>query len=90
VYIFRNRLWETNEDIEFFTDAAVSIGMGIYVGANGHKLGGSKQEVQSNNITFLVLFPNVAALEMFGEMIFNKKVRFHCDNAAVVETNCPY
>jgi hypothetical protein len=31
VSVFRDLEWLTNEDMEFFTDAAASIGMGIYL-----------------------------------------------------------
>jgi hypothetical protein len=34
VSVFRNRLWLSNTDIEFFMDSAASIGLGIFV--NGH------------------------------------------------------
>ena len=79
---------ETNHDLEFFTDAAGSIGLGIYF--NGKwaqaKWGDHfKQESDSNNITFLELFPILVSLHLFGNSIKNKKVLFHCDNMAVVE-----
>jgi len=88
VSVFRDRLWLANSDIEFFTDSAASIGMGIFV--NGQwaqeKWGDNfPQEVMSNNITFLELFPIVVALEIFGKAVENKKVLFHCDNAAVCD-----
>jgi hypothetical protein len=88
VSIFRDQLWVSNSDIEFFTDSAASIGLGIFV--NGHwaqEKWGTRFpiEVQSNNITFLELFPIIVALEIFGEAVSNKKVLFHCYNAAVCE-----
>ena len=76
VSILRDQLWESNSDIEFFTDSAASIGLGIFV--NGHwaqEKWGTRfpTEVQSNNITFLELFPIIVALEIFGKAVRNKK-----------------
>ena len=88
VSLFRDPIWESNADVEFFTDAAASIGLGIYVQGNwAHAKWGNHFPVETaaNNITFLELFPIVAAVHMFGELIRNKKVLFHCDNMAVCE-----
>ena len=88
VSVFRDRLWLSNSDIEFFTDSAASIGMGIFVNGKWaqEKWGDNfPVEVKSNNITFLELFPIIVALEIFGTAVQNKKVLFHCDNAAVCE-----
>jgi hypothetical protein len=88
VSVFRDQLWVFTPDLELFTDAAGSIGMGIYV--NG-KLGTSEvdnffqEEANRNNITFLEFFPIVVALHLFGEELKNKRFVFHCDNIAVVE-----
>jgi hypothetical protein len=76
VSVFRNQVWLTNEDLAFYTDAAASIGMGIYV--NGEwaqaKWGDHFQpETESNNITFLEYFPILVALHIFGEVVKNKK-----------------
>jgi len=36
------------------------------------------------DITLLELFPIVVATVVFGDRLKNKKIRFHCDNTAVV------
>ena len=80
--------WTSNGDYEFYTDAAASIGLGIYVKgkwAQARWNGRFRNETSNNNITFLELFPIVAAVNMFGDIIRNKRVLFHCDNAAVCE-----
>ena len=74
--------------MEFFTDAAASIGMGIYLGGKWAQAKWGTHfpnETSSNNITFLEYFPILVALHIFSDKIKNKKVLFHCDNAAVVE-----
>ena len=88
VSVFRDQRWLSNEDMELFTDAAASIGMGIYMnGKWAQAKWGSHfpNETHGNNITFLEYFPILVALHIFGDNIKNKKVLFHCDNAAVVE-----
>ena len=88
VSVFRDQVEVTNGDLEFFTDAAASIGMGIYLkGKWAQAKWGDhfKAETEGNNITFLEYFPILVALHLFGEEVRNKKVLFHCDNAAVVE-----
>ena len=62
--------------------------MGIYIGGKWTqaKWGAHfPNETASNNITFLEHFPILVALHIFGDKIRNKKVLFHCDNAAVVK-----
>ena len=41
-------------------------------------------EWQSKNIAFLEFYPIVVALNVFGLKISNRRVIFHCDNAAIV------
>lgn len=53
------------------------------------KMGSALFKCKGNNITFLEYFPILAAVHMFEDQLANKKVIFHCDNAAVVEIiNC--
>ena len=56
---FRDQIWLKNEDMEFFTDAAASIGMGIYMdGKWAQARWGTHfpNETKENNITFLEYF----------------------------------
>ena len=88
VSVFRDQLWVSTPDLELFTDAAGSIGMGIYFkGKWAQAKWGEffKEEANRNNITFLEFFPILVALHLFGEELKNKRVVFHCDNIAVVE-----
>ena len=88
VSLFKDAQWFSNADLELFTDSAASIGLGIYL--NGKwaqaKWGNNfTQECSNNNITFLEYFPILVSLHIFRQEMSNKKVIFHCDNAAVVE-----
>ena len=88
VSLFKDVIWYSNVDLELFTDAAASIGMGIYMkGQWAQAKWGSNfaKECQNNNITFLEYFPILVAIHLFQHQLKNKKVIFHCDNAAVVE-----
>ena len=71
VSVFREQLWTTSHDLEFFTDAAGFIGLGIFFngkwaqakwGEHFHQ-----ESVSSNNITFLELFPILVSLHLFGD-----------------------
>ena len=76
VSLFRDVAWTSNGDYEFFTDAAASIGLGIYVKekwAHARWDGHFKNEILNSNITFLELFPIVAAVNMFRDIIRNQK-----------------
>jgi hypothetical protein len=45
----------------------------------------SKKKNSINYITYLEYFPILATLYIFCDKMRNKKVMFHCDNAAEVE-----
>lgn len=85
--MFLESHWVSNADIHLFTDASGTIGMGAYF--QGHWTharwdGRFPDEVNSNQITFLELFPIVVALHIWGDQMANKKVLLRCDNEAVV------
>jgi hypothetical protein len=70
VLAFMDQLWTTSPDLEFFTDAAGSIGLGIFFNGKWAQAKWGKyfqQESSSNNITFLELFPILVALHLFGD-----------------------
>ena len=72
VSLFRDPHWASNADVEFFTDAAASIGLGIYVQVKWAQARWGNYfpaETAPNNITFLELFPVVAAVHMFGDSL---------------------
>ena len=88
VSVFKDVQWYSNVDLELFTDAAASIGMGIYMNGKWAQAEWGNyfaKECETNNITFLEYFPILVAINIFQQSLTNKKVIFHCDNAAVVE-----
>lgn len=79
------RQWDDNRSIHLFTDASGSIGFGIYF--NGRWVANEwprDMSVSRKHITFLELFPIVLAIHLWGGILHNKKISFHCDNDAVV------
>jgi hypothetical protein len=72
--VFRDQKWLSNEDMELFTDAAASIGMGIYMSGKWAQAKWGTHfpnETSSNNITFLEYFPILVALHIFSDKIKN-------------------
>lgn len=87
ISVFHDRFWVSSADVELYTDSAGSIGFGIYFAgkwacaawpADWHDSG------RTRDITVLELFPIVVSLYLWGPELRNKKIMFHCDNAAVV------
>ena len=76
VGVFRDHFGHQIMTWNFFTDAAGSIGLGIYFnGKWAQATWGDhfKQESDNNNITFLELFPILVSLHLFGDSIKIKK-----------------
>ena len=87
VSVFHDRFWVSNDDEQFHTDSAGAIGFGIWF--KGHWCNAKWPDVWHENgftkdITVLELFPIVAAIFIWGNELRNKKIRFYCDNQAVV------
>lgn len=83
-----DKQWLFNSDINLFTDASGSWGFAAYFdGRFIHSPWGPHfaEERQSNNISFLELFPICVAMEVWGEELRSKKIIFHCDNLGIVE-----
>ncbi|KAM8945646.1 uncharacterized protein RCH25_048954 [Pelodytes ibericus] len=84
-------LWQaqevSNSDLHLFTDAAGSVGFGAILGSRWcsaqwpeewHSAG------LTRNLAFLELFPILVAVVLWGSVLRDKKVVFHCDNMGVV------
>lgn len=87
ISVFHDRFWVSNDDEQLFTDSAGSLGLGIWF--KGHWCSEQwppewHRQGLTKDITMLELFPIVAAISIWGDQLRNKKLRFHCDNQAVV------
>ncbi|XP_060583687.1 uncharacterized protein LOC132739884 isoform X1 [Ruditapes philippinarum] len=89
VSVFHDRFWVSNEDVQLFSDSAGGKNLGFGVYFQGHWCHAKWPEVWhelgiTEDITVLELFPILAALYIWGYELKNKKIRFNCDNFAVV------
>jgi hypothetical protein len=83
--MFMEADWLSNSSIELFTDAAQTQGFGCYF--KGHWTQGHwpvSLEVGQASIALLEMYPLVVALDLWGHLMRNKKVKFWSDNQAVV------
>jgi len=75
--------WTPAPDFELQTDASGSWGYGAYF--QGRWLNGSwPEELQLLSIEFKELYAIVTACHTWGHEWTRRRIRFHCDNAAVV------
>jgi hypothetical protein len=85
--MFLETQWTSNLTLELFTDAAMSVGFGCFF---QNKWAQGKWppslHARSSSILFLEFYPLVVAIDLWGHLMSNKKVRFWSDNKAVVET----
>lgn len=89
ITLFPHRLWCANETINFYTDSAGGKfgGFGIFFEGKWAFGRWPKQWDtlgRFQDLTFLEMFPVVAALTVWGPLLANKRILFHIDNQAVV------
>lgn len=89
ISVFHDRFWVSNHEAELFTDSAGGSDRGFGIYYQGHWCQGSWPEAWhesglTKNITALELFPIFLAVTIWGAHLSNKKLKFHCDNQAVV------
>lgn len=73
--------------LQLYTDAAGSIGFGVYFNGRWSAESWPDRWFQLNfhkNILLLELFPVLVAIEIWGELLRNKRILFHSDNKGVV------
>ena len=74
-----------NFELELFTDAAGSIGMGAYFKGHWTQLRWPAEILRLNlSIAFLELYPIVVSVILWGSEMANRKILFRSDNQAVV------
>ena len=89
ISVFHDRFWVSNEDLELFSDSAGGVGLGFGIYFQGEWCNAKwpdlwHQTGLTKDITLLELFPIVVALFIWEEKFRNKKIKFNCDNSAVV------
>lgn len=89
ISVFHDRFWASNTDVQLFTDSAAGKNLGFGIFFQGHWSHAKWPEDWHKSgitadITVLELFPILAALYIWGTDLINKKIKFNCDNQAVV------
>ncbi|XP_052220819.1 uncharacterized protein LOC127837617 isoform X1 [Dreissena polymorpha] len=89
ISVFHDRFWISNEESQLYSDSAGAIGLGFGAFFHGRWCQGAwppawLEEGLLLDITVLELFPIVVAMFVWGDDLCNKKIRFNCDNIAVV------
>ena len=87
--VFHDSFWQSNVDLELFTDSAGGPGLGFGIYFQGEWCNAKwpdswHQAGLTRDITLLELFPILVAVFVWEDKFRNKKIRFHCDNTAVV------
>ena len=82
---FPNQLWYGNELFHFYTDAAASIGFGLYFDGRWAQARWPEEVLAAEySIAFLELFPIVVGISLWGDKLTDRKVVFWSDNQTVV------
>ena len=87
ISVFHDRFWVSNDEVQLFSDSAGAFGFGIYFQGRWSSAPWPlhwKEIGLTKDITVLELFPIVVAVEIWDECLRNKKIKFFCDNLAVV------
>ena len=82
ISVFHDRFWISSAEAELYSALALA----FTLRGNGHVLHGQRTWQESGltrDITVLELFPILVSLYLWGSKLCNKKILFHCDNAAV-------
>ena len=82
IYMFPSDVWESSEHLHFYTDAS-SIEFGAVFGGHWF-MEAWPANLAPYHITIKEIIPIVLAVEVWGKVMQNRCVRFHCDNLAVV------
>ena len=81
--LFLDYIWQSNDVLELFTDAASTIGYGGYFG-NEWFAGLWSDNCLRMNIAILELYPICLALHLWSYKLTNKCLLIHTDNMSVV------
>eukprot|EP00731_Ephydatia_muelleri_P028107 Em0019g980a len=85
VSMFFDHSWTDADTLNLFTNASGTLGFGAYFDGSWFK--GSwlpHQELSQRSIQWQELFAIVAAAHTWGHRLAGRRIRFHCDNLAVV------
>lgn len=102
VSLFYEKEFTTSHDLKLHTDAASTRGFSVVYGSHWifsawpSEMPGVPDDIWKNSMTFMELYPIVAAAFVFSHEWRKKKILFICDNMAVVyilrkgRSKCPF
>lgn len=83
--MFADNVWRDNNCLQFYTDAAASIGLGIYFEGCWAQAKWPEYVREANfSIAVLELLPIVVGVHLWGDRLNGKRVTFWSDNQSVV------
>jgi len=74
--------WESSQSLNLYTDTS-NVGFGGYLGTKWFPQRWTENWLQFHT-TVKEFFPIIVALEIWGDLLSNKRIQFHSDNIAVV------
>ena len=86
-HFFFPSAWHASDTLNLHTDASGSLGFGVSLVKSGFRESGvhTKNSVSPViSIAWQELFAIVAACQIWGELLADQRIKFHCDNEAVV------
>jgi hypothetical protein len=80
-----NTAWFSNDDLQLWTDAS-DYGYGIYYAGNwiAESFSGPLAHAAEKPIAWRELYAIVVAVATFGSAFTKRRIKFHCDNQAIV------
>jgi hypothetical protein len=82
VTLLRQQRWESSPKLNLYSDAAASLGYAAVLDSKWI-LGSWPLSWSSFHISVLEMYPITVAVELWGSLLANKCIIFHCDNQAV-------
>jgi hypothetical protein len=83
ITMLRQERWISSPCLNLYSDSASTAGFAAVLGAKW-AYGSWPDSWNSFHISVLEMYPIILALELWGHLLVNKCIVFHCDNSAVV------
>ena len=80
---FRHHIWWTSCSLHLYTDASTTLGFGAIL-KDSWFCGEWPQSWKNYHITLLELYPIVAAIDVWGESLANRRIILHTDNQGLM------
>jgi hypothetical protein len=82
---FLSSQWHTSDTLNLQTDASGSLGFGGIFGKKWFQGKWHPHQQLGQHGTSMLYFSIVVACQIWGELLADQRIKFHCDNEAVVD-----